>query len=427
MELDQIKTRAYKDEDFSNLRQVTIDMKRVFEMGSEILQLKRELAVAVAKEDYDTALILKNRIKELEKERDLIDARYETRRYYKMMMMGVPSDSYMSMVNRMLEEERQRAEMMKLQQDEEAEKYRRQLEELERRRRLEEMKNSRREPSPVRAKQKRANKTEEVPEVGNDPYSYNEGDIDLEAYLRPKLNEAGGQLKIANIEINKLTTENNSLQKEKKTLLETRDKLIFQCNTQSEELISLKSDIDEKYIERIEDADYQIALLHGQIKKLEQSEGILNANFMKNSEKTQAITIIIEEKCKKIEELQEEISELRFKSSINSTSSGENYKEEIYNLKMKNIKLEKMIEDINNSRPTDDDISNMKNLYISQISQIDDIRKKLEKKLKDTENNLLKEKESFQKSQDSFAKQLTGANLEIHNLRAKISELNLQE
>lgn len=198
IELDQLREKAYQTEDFGTLKQLTIDMKRVFDIGTELLQLKREMSIAVAKEDYDTALLLKNRIKELEKERDMIDAKYETRRYYKMMMMGNPSDSYMSMVNRMLEEERMRAEMLRLQQLDEEERQRRYLEELERKRRMEEMKNNRREsPSPVRVKEKPA----KVQTPVDDPYSYNEGDIDLEVYLRPRLNEAGGQLKIAAMDI----------------------------------------------------------------------------------------------------------------------------------------------------------------------------------------------------------------------------------
>ena len=200
IELDQIKNRAYENEDFANLKMITIDMRRVFDIGSEILQLKRELSVAVAKEDYDTALVLKNRIKLLEKERDMIDANYETKRYYRMMKMGVPSDSYLEMVNRMMEDERKRIEILRMQQDQEAEQHRRYLEELERTRRVEDIKVGK-SPSPVRQRKTKTKKVEEKQKIANDPYEYNEGDIDLEVYLRPKLNEAGGQLKIANMDI----------------------------------------------------------------------------------------------------------------------------------------------------------------------------------------------------------------------------------
>ena len=200
IELDQIKNRAYENEDFANLKMITIDMRRVFDIGSEILQLKRELSVAVAKEDYDTALVLKNRIKLLEKERDMIDANYETKRYYRMMKMGVPSDSYLEMVNRMMEDERKRIEILRMHQDQEAEQHRRYLEELERTRRVEDIKVGK-SPSPVRQRKTKTKKVEEKQKIANDPYEYNEGDIDLEVYLRPKLNEAGGQLKIANMDI----------------------------------------------------------------------------------------------------------------------------------------------------------------------------------------------------------------------------------
>jgi len=46
--------------------------------------------------------------------------------------MGKPSDAHMAFVNRLLEEERLRAEMLRKMREEELEKHRRYLEELER-------------------------------------------------------------------------------------------------------------------------------------------------------------------------------------------------------------------------------------------------------------------------------------------------------
>ena len=51
LELDQLKSYAYSNEDFGNLKNITIDMKRVFEIGSIILTIKRELAVSVSVEE----------------------------------------------------------------------------------------------------------------------------------------------------------------------------------------------------------------------------------------------------------------------------------------------------------------------------------------------------------------------------------------
>jgi centrosomal protein CEP104 len=200
MELDLIKSAAYNDQDFTNLKQITIDMKIVFEIGSELLKLKRELSVAVAKEDYDAALVLKNRITLLEKKRDMIDATYGTKRYYKMMKMGMPSDSYMEMINKMLEDERLKVEMLRRQQQEDDERHRNYLEDLERKRRLEEMKNTQKK-SPIQTKKKIIKETEEKNTVSDDPYTYNEGDIDLETYLKPRLNEVGGKLITAHIDL----------------------------------------------------------------------------------------------------------------------------------------------------------------------------------------------------------------------------------
>lgn len=199
LELDQRRNQAYEEEDYGALKQLTKDIKRVFDIGTQILQLKRELSVAIAKEDFDLALELRDKIRMLEKDRDSIDAMYETKRYQRMVLMGKPSDAHMSMVNKLLEDERLRAEMLRRQREEEAERHRLYLEELERRRRLDEMRMNRKEvpppPPPPRTK-----KREQIV-VEEEPYGYNEGDIDLEPYLRPRLAEAGGHVRVADIEI----------------------------------------------------------------------------------------------------------------------------------------------------------------------------------------------------------------------------------
>jgi centrosomal protein CEP104 len=198
LELEQVKEKAYKEEDFMKLREVTKDAKTVFNLGADLLRLKRELQFAVTKEDYDEAKNLRNKMKELERIRDDIDAKYETRRYYKMMAMGDPSDSYLAMVNKMMEEERLRNELLRLQQQEEDERHRRYLEELERKRRMEESRVNRKAPSPKRREKKKETKEERN---FDDPFVYNEGDLDLEPYFRPRFNEAGGKLELAAMDI----------------------------------------------------------------------------------------------------------------------------------------------------------------------------------------------------------------------------------
>jgi hypothetical protein len=76
--------------------------------------------------------------------------------------------------------------------EEELERQRRYLEELEAKRRAEEAARNRQvDESPVhvqRSPRKPAPKKEAVVKVQTDIYEYNEGDIDLEPYLRPKIN-----------------------------------------------------------------------------------------------------------------------------------------------------------------------------------------------------------------------------------------------
>lgn len=217
-----------------------------------------------------------------------------------------------------------------------------------------------------------------------------------------------------------LLNEIKKLETERKKLLETRDKLITQCNTQSEEIISLKLEQEEKFQQKIEDSDYQIAMLQNQIKKLQTSESSLNKLLISNTEKSANIQIELQEKDDMIEQLTNELSQIKFKQSVSSNDSKGKYKDELYALKMKNIKLEQTIQDLTLNN---EDLNKAKTSFVSQLGKIDEERQYLERKIKDNETQWGKEKESLQRSLDSFAKQLTGANLEIHNLKRKIEEL----
>ena len=61
-------------------------------MGHEILQLERELEWVITKEDFERAIEIRNKLKELNRERDRYDAIYETSIYDDMVVMTKPSD-----------------------------------------------------------------------------------------------------------------------------------------------------------------------------------------------------------------------------------------------------------------------------------------------------------------------------------------------
>lgn len=48
------------------LKSLVTDLKIVFEIGNEILKLKRELELAVMREDFDKAIEIRNKLKRLE-------------------------------------------------------------------------------------------------------------------------------------------------------------------------------------------------------------------------------------------------------------------------------------------------------------------------------------------------------------------------
>lgn len=198
MELDNMRNQAFEREDYTALEHLVRDIRKVYGIGAELLGLKRELGIAISKEDFELAKELKDRIARLEKARDAIDALYETKRYERMILMGKPTDSHMAFVNRMMEEERLRLELLRRQREEEMRRHKAYLDELERKRREEEMRRRRDQVAPPRAKPKK--EEEERPEP-DDPYEFNEGDHDLDPYLRPKLLQAGGTVAIADMEV----------------------------------------------------------------------------------------------------------------------------------------------------------------------------------------------------------------------------------
>ena len=67
----------------------------MLDIGVDILRLKRELDIAVGKEDFDRAIDIRNKLRQLEQQRDQYDALYETSRYEDMVCMQRPSSAYL--------------------------------------------------------------------------------------------------------------------------------------------------------------------------------------------------------------------------------------------------------------------------------------------------------------------------------------------
>lgn len=192
IDMEKIKDKAHQTEDYEMLNQVTKDLKVVYDLGNEILNLKRELEIAAAKEDYNYAIELRNRLKQLEQERDKYDALYETTRYEDMIVMPRPTSAQRRLQKQLEDEERARLEAIKRQQEKEAEEERlRRLREEEERERLrkeeEERKVRQTTMQTVKKKQFTTVKQTKTIEVKGNPLEYNEGDDDLAQYLNDKL------------------------------------------------------------------------------------------------------------------------------------------------------------------------------------------------------------------------------------------------
>lgn len=55
----EILHRSEKTKDFEILKKLKKDLKIVYELGNDILNSQRQLKIAVAKEDFDTAILLR--------------------------------------------------------------------------------------------------------------------------------------------------------------------------------------------------------------------------------------------------------------------------------------------------------------------------------------------------------------------------------
>jgi centrosomal protein CEP104 len=200
IDMEKLKDKAHQTEDYEMLHQITKDLKIVYDLGNEILNLKRELDFVSAKEDYNKAIEIRNRLKQLEQERDRYDALYETSRYEDMIVMARPTSAQRRLAKKLEDEERARLEALRRQKEREAEEERlrrlREEEERERLRREEEDRKKRQSQPMKTVKKNQFNSIQQTKtvDVARDPLEYNDGDDDIDPYLNPKLIEAGGKV-----------------------------------------------------------------------------------------------------------------------------------------------------------------------------------------------------------------------------------------
>jgi hypothetical protein len=69
------------------LKKIKKDIKIVFQIGNDILNLERKLKIAKSKEDFDSCIKLRGQLDAVTRKRNNYDAIYETSRYEEMIVM----------------------------------------------------------------------------------------------------------------------------------------------------------------------------------------------------------------------------------------------------------------------------------------------------------------------------------------------------
>ena len=215
-DLDAMRDKARQKEDFEGLKQLTADIKKIFDIGRDIWQTQKDLDFAIAKENFDQAMSLRSKLKGLKDKRDTYDALYETSRYENMIVMQRPSTADILAYQMKLEDE-MRNERDRRRRELEEQERKRILEEEMRRQKLLDEQNAQNAQSnggdawwekskgadlSKNKKKKKEEKKEEVINTGfNNPFAWNEGDVDLELYFKPLLAHAGEKLKDIPLEV----------------------------------------------------------------------------------------------------------------------------------------------------------------------------------------------------------------------------------
>ncbi len=69
------------------MKKIKNDIKTVYYIGNEILNLQRQLTIAKSKDEYNTCIKLRKKLEDVVSRRDNYDAIYETSRYENMIIM----------------------------------------------------------------------------------------------------------------------------------------------------------------------------------------------------------------------------------------------------------------------------------------------------------------------------------------------------
>ena len=84
--------RAHSAGDYEKMGQIGKDLRLLLGLGNQVLSLKRKLQDCLAKEDFDTAIEIRNELKRHEATRDNFDGIYMTSRFDQLMVMEEPSE-----------------------------------------------------------------------------------------------------------------------------------------------------------------------------------------------------------------------------------------------------------------------------------------------------------------------------------------------
>lgn len=82
-----ILKRAESAKDYEMMKKIKIDLKRIYFIGNEILNLERKMSFAKSSNNFDLCISLREKLQLLNKKRDNYDAVYETTRFEKIIAL----------------------------------------------------------------------------------------------------------------------------------------------------------------------------------------------------------------------------------------------------------------------------------------------------------------------------------------------------
>ena len=83
----KILKRAENAKDYEMMKRIKTDIKRVYFIGNEILNIQRKLSYAKSSNNFDTCIYLREKLENICKTRDNYDAIYETSRFEQIIRM----------------------------------------------------------------------------------------------------------------------------------------------------------------------------------------------------------------------------------------------------------------------------------------------------------------------------------------------------